>query len=356
MNAAQCLDDWQKAGDPRLWKIIISPEFGEQLNLPELARGVMAEVEKELGSKLQWAAVAHYNTGHPHVHIAMRGIDQQGREVRLAKDFVQRGIRQIAEDCCTKALGYRTRAQALEAQRREGSQMRYTSLDRILMRANAAVVQGTHFPVTCQGGGRAQFVVGRLAILEGMGLARRISPDSWEVRCDFHSVLRGMQKLADRQKTLSAGGVLRSDERLPIVPLDHRAMDRVEGRILVHGEEENGRSYMMLEATDAKVYTIYHTRQMQEMRKVGGLRVNTFIRLRRVFADGRPRTELEELGSSNSILENKDYLKETAQQLALKGIAPVNERWGGWLGRYQQALTRAAEDLRAERESHSRSR
>ena len=52
----------------------------------------------------------------------------------------------------------------------------------------------------------------------------------------------------------------------------------VEGRILVHGEEENGRSYMMLESTDAKVYAINHTRQMQEMRKAGGLRVNTFVR------------------------------------------------------------------------------
>jgi hypothetical protein len=65
-------------------------------------------------------------------------------------------------------------------------------------------------------------VVARLAVLEGMGLARRVGADSWEVRGDFVGVLRGMQKMADRHKTLSARGALRSDERLPILSLDHR--------------------------------------------------------------------------------------------------------------------------------------
>ena len=342
--------------DPRLWKIILSPEFGEQLDMQQLARGVMARVEREDGAGLEWVAVAHYNTGHPHVHIAMRGIDRQGREIRLPKEFVQHGIRTIAENWCTQELGYRTKEQAMDAQRREVSEMRYTSLDRIIMRASATVDEGTYFPVTCRGRGRAQFVVARLAALEGMGLARRVSANEWEVRRDLEGVLRGMQKMADRQKTLSAGGVLRSDERLPILPLDHRALDYVEGRILVHGEEENGRSYLMLESTDAKVYAIYHTRQMQEMRNAGGLQVNTFVRLRKVFAGGRPRIEVEELGSAESVLENRNYLRQTVQQLARKGITPVAEGWGGWLGRYQHAVSWAADEAQREPAAVSRSR
>ena len=353
LDVAHELDDWQQAGDPRLWKIILSPEFGEKLDMQQLTRHVMAGVEKEMGANVEWIAVAHYNTGHPHAHIAMRGIDRQGREIRLPKQFVKHGIRQIAEDLCTQELGYRTRAQALEAQRREVSETRYTSLDRIVARADTAAAEGTHFPVTCQGGGRAQLVVARLTVLEGMGLARRVNTDSWDVRRDFESVLRGMQKMTDRQRTLAAGGVLRSDERLPIQPLDHRALDYVEGRILVHGEEENGRSYMMLESTDAKVYAINHTRQMQEMRKVGGLRVNTFVRLRKVFATGRPRIEVEELGTAESILENRVYLRQTAQQLVRKGITPVDGGWNGWLGCYQRAVREAANELRTERDGIS---
>jgi hypothetical protein len=106
LDVAHQLDEWQQAGDPRLWKIIVSPEFGEKLDLQQLARGVMAGVEKEVGAGVEWIAVAHYNTGHPHAHIAMRGIDRQGREIRLPKEFVKRGIRQIAEDWCTQVRSY----------------------------------------------------------------------------------------------------------------------------------------------------------------------------------------------------------------------------------------------------------
>jgi hypothetical protein len=249
--------------------------------MPEFARGVMSQVEKEIGAGVEWVGVAHYNTGHPHVHVAMRGIDRQGREIRLPREFVKQGIRTIAEEWCTGELGYRTRAQALEARRREVSEMRYTTLDRIIARSRPAVGESAHFPVSCHGGsGHAQFVISRLAALESMELARRLSTDTWEVRRDFDTVLRGMRKMADRQKTLAAGGILRSDERLPIQALDHRAVECVEGRILVHGEEENGSSYMMLESADAKVYAINHTRRMQQMRNAGQLQVNSFVRLR----------------------------------------------------------------------------
>ena len=234
--------------------------------------------------------------------------------------------------------------------------MRYTSLDRTIMQAGTAVCDGTHFPVTYKGGGVVQFVVARLAFLEGMGLARRLTANDWEVRRDFDGVLRGIQKMADRQRTLSAGGVMCSDKRLPILPLDHRALESVEGRILVHGEEENGRSYLMLESTDARVYAIYHTRRMQEMRHAGALRVNTFIRLRREFAGGEPRIDLEELGSAEEILSNRGYLRQSVQQLTRKGIVPVEEGWAGWLGRYQHAVTRAADALRRERETVDKSR
>ena len=348
LDVAQRLNGWQEAGDPRLWKIILSPEFGDKLDMQGFARGVMAQVEKEIDAGVEWLAVAHYNTGHPHIHVAMRGMDRRGREIRLPKEFVKHGIRKLAEELCTEELGYRTRVQAMESQRRDVRELRYTGLDRTIARANSELADGTHFPVTCQGGrGQAQFVVARLAALEGMGLAHRVSADTWEVRRDFESVLRGMGKMADRQRTLAAGGILRSDERIPIQPLDHRAVEWVEGRVLVHGEEENGPSYVILESTDAKVYTITHTRRMQQMRSAGRLQVNTFVRLQTVVAAGRSRVEIEELGTADSILENRGYLRETAQRLLRKGIVPGEEGWSGWLGRYQRALSRTAKDLGA---------
>ncbi|HEY7387196.1 MAG TPA: hypothetical protein VH640_01725 [Bryobacteraceae bacterium] len=346
LDAAKLLNTWQQAGDPRLWKIILSPEFGDKLDMQVFARSVMRQVEKENGAGVDWVGVAHYNTGHPHVHVAMRGIDRRGREIRLPREFVKQGIRTIAEGWCTGELGYRTPAQALEARRREVSEMRYTTFDRIIARSRPAAAESTHFRITCQGGGvRTQFVVGRLAVLEGLGLARRLTQDTWEVRRDFDGMLHGMRKMADRQKTLAAGGILRSDERLPIQPLEHHDGDGVEGRILVHGEEDNGPSYMMLESTAGKVFAINHTRRMQQMRNEGQLQVNSFVRLRTVFVAEQVRLEIDELGNAESILENRGYLRETAQRLLRKGITPAEEGWAGWLGRYQRALARTVKDL-----------
>jgi len=348
LDLAHRLDEWQQAGDRRLWKIILSPEFGDKLDMQQLARGVMARLQADLGAGVEWMAVAHYNTGHPHVHVVMRGIDLQGREIRLAREFVKHGIRDIAENWCTEVLGHRTRTQALEAQRREVGEARYTSLDRIIARADAGIAEGTYFPITCPDGARTQLVVARLAALEEMGLASRVTADTWQVRRDFEGVLRGMQRMADRQRTLASGGALRSDERLPIQPLDHHALEYVEGRILAHGEKENGRSYMMLESTDAKVYAIDHTRQMQELRGAGGLRVNAFVRLEKVFGGGRPKITVEELGTADSILENRGYLRQAAKRVASKGATPSEQDWAGWLGRYQHALNRAANEFRSE--------
>jgi hypothetical protein len=101
----------------------------------------------------------------------------------------------------------------------------------------------------------------------------------------------------------------------------------------------------MLESTDSRVYAISHTKHMQEMRGAGGLRVNTFVRLHRMHSQGHSRIEVEELGTAESILKDRTYLRQTAQRLIRKGIMPAEDGWGGWLGRYQQAVKRAVDSL-----------
>ena len=102
---------------------------------------------------------------------------------------------------------------------------------------------------------------------------------------------------------------------------------------------------MMLEGTDAKVHCIYHTPQMAEARGRGGLRTNRFVRLRKLFENGRPLLEIDELGHSKKILSDRHHHEETARRLMQSGTTPVEEGWGGWLGRYQSALRKAAIEL-----------
>jgi type IV secretory pathway VirD2 relaxase len=77
-------------------------------------------MENDLWVDLEWVAVAHFNTRHPHVHIALRGRTDVG-PLRLDRDYVKSGIRAHAEQLCTVQLGFRTELDALEAERRETS-------------------------------------------------------------------------------------------------------------------------------------------------------------------------------------------------------------------------------------------
>ena len=113
------LESWQAARDQRMWKVIISPEFGERVDLTHLTRDLMNRVAKDLATPLEWVAVAHFNTEHPHVHVALRGVGQDGQEIRLPREYVKNGIRSAAEDLCTRQLGHRTNLDAAEAERRE---------------------------------------------------------------------------------------------------------------------------------------------------------------------------------------------------------------------------------------------
>jgi hypothetical protein len=81
---------------------------------------------------------------------------------------------------------------------------------------------------------------------------------------------------------------------------------------------------------------------LEAARRHGGLRTNSFVRLRKLFSEGHPSLKIDELGDSESILRNKGYLRETAQRLIRRGIVLQDDGWNGWLGRYQNALCETA--------------
>ncbi len=74
---------------------------------------------------------------------------------------------------------------------------------------------------------------------------------------------------------------------------------------------------------------------MEEARNHGKLRTNSFVRLRKLFVDGEPVMEIDDLGDSEAVLANKSRMQQTARALIKRGIIPQEDGWGGWLGRYQ---------------------
>lgn len=367
---ASTLHQWQTSGDERIWKVILSPEFGERVDLERMTREVMRRSEKELGTSLEWVAVSHFNTKHPHVHLVIRGRRDDGIPLNLPREFVKQGLRSLAENVCTLQLGPRTELDAFAAAEREVNERRYTALDRALERratpdggdskyCAVTVSPELHFR-SSEAGMREQHLYARLIVLREMGLADRLNHQEWRVRSDFSSVLRAMQLATDRQRILASSGRVLSDERLRLNVLDFRKTREVQGRVLVHGEEEQGigrgRHYLLLEGTDAQVHMIFYTPEMEDARSRGKLRANSFVRLQKRFVAGQPVVTVEDFGDANRLLTNKKLINVNAQRLIRKGVIPGEEGWGGWLGQYQAAVHRAASKMRIQSKSLSHGR
>ncbi|WP_413207911.1 hypothetical protein [Rhodospirillum sp. A1_3_36] len=93
-----------------------------------LTRRLMAQVEEDLGTKLDWVAVDHFNTGHPHSHIIVRGRslssgtakgrnpgNDRGKDLIIARDYITTGMRERAADLVSLDLGPRTDREIMEA-------------------------------------------------------------------------------------------------------------------------------------------------------------------------------------------------------------------------------------------------
>ena len=357
---------WQAAGDPRLFKIIVSPEFGERIDMVTLIRSLMARMERDLETRLDWVAVEHKNTEHPHTHVALRGVRDDGQGLRLPRAYVKEQVRAHAEDLCTCQLGYRTHLDAADALAREVTQYRYTSLDRILTRAGRDHALDSDragyfvFGLANAGRGspagtRGACIAKRLRFLATLGLAEPASDGQWLIRQDFASALKAFQDSNDHQRTLAAHGVLISDPRLPFKVTDLRDVRELYGRVLVHGEEEmTGRTYMLLEGTDASVHYILHDAQVQAARHRGELRPGSFICLRR----GGPRFRLaiQDFGDAEALFSNKPKLDAVARS---HPDTRVSTDWGGWLGRFHATIVDAQREVadasRRERWDHFQS-
>ena len=224
LDIATTLDNWQSAGDERLFKIIVSPEFADRLNLQAAHSRVDATDGTRPGHTTRMGRCRpSQHRASPRSHRCSRS-GRRGKAASLAT-----GIHSLGgcADGPKKSLpnpwAIAPRQHAQEAQRRETLQNRYTSLDRILQRSNDG--SSSHFAVTANPNDESlsesaqllqKHLAARLMHLQTMGLAQIVAPHEWRVQADFEKVLRTLQQSGDRQKMLAAHGALVSDKRLPL--------------------------------------------------------------------------------------------------------------------------------------------
>ena len=68
----------------------------------------MQTMEKDLGTRLDWIAADHFNTGRPHSHIVLRGKDEAGKDLVIARDYIAHGMHRRASELATLEFGPRT--------------------------------------------------------------------------------------------------------------------------------------------------------------------------------------------------------------------------------------------------------
>jgi type IV secretory pathway VirD2 relaxase len=243
-----------RSGERHQFRLMVSPEDAKELDLTEYVRRFMARVERDLGRKLEWLAVNHFDTAHPHAHIVIRGVDRSGRELRLDRGFISNGLRGIAQQIATEELGPRNELDIRRAYAREITQERFTSLDRELERR--AVDHGIEVR-SRQRPGRIDdsTLVARLEHLEAMRLAERVSPSTWSLQPGWQAELRALGSRGDIVKQLHAA--VRGDPARYRIVAEGEALEPglagdagvVSGRVAHKGlsDELRGRLYAVIE-------------------------------------------------------------------------------------------------------------
>ena len=200
-----------RPGEKHQFRFIVSPEDGSELDLTVYVRRLMATLERDVGRKVEWAAVNHYDTSHPHAHIVVRGIDRDGRELRIDRGYISGGMRWRAQELATEELGPRPERDVRRAQEREVTQQRFTTLDRELERRgpDRLVEVRTRAP---SGRIDESLLIARLEHLEGLRLAERVSTNLVEARRGLAEAAPG-SRLARRHPAADPRGRARATPR-----------------------------------------------------------------------------------------------------------------------------------------------
>jgi type IV secretory pathway VirD2 relaxase len=252
-----------RPGEKHQFRFIVSPEEGSELDMTAYVRRLMATLERDVGRKVEWAAVNHFDTSHPHAHIVVRGIDREGRELRIDRNYISGGMRWRAQELATDELGPRKAIDVQHAHEREVAERRFTALDRELER------RGPDHHVEVRSGARPgrideSLLIARLEHFEGMGLAHRDSRTSWRLAPDWQKRLRDLGSRGDILQQIHAAvrgdpsryDILRPGDALRGSPGE--SIDWVTGRVAAKGlsDELKGTFYAVIETPEGRAYHV----------------------------------------------------------------------------------------------------
>lgn len=238
LTPASETDGW--TADRHHFRFIISPEYGERMDLKAYVREVMSRVSDDLGEPaLKWLGTCHYDTDQPHAHILVRGRRADSRDLVVPRDYIGYGFRARAQEVAQERLGDLSRVEAERRIWKETEANRFTGFDRrLLAEADSAGMVDDGVGAT---DAWAALTRGRLRHLERLGLARRVDR-RYRLDDDVETKLRTLQMRRDIIRTLNQR---RLEGARDVRPLGSEA---VRGRVVMAGfhDEVGAQPYVVL--------------------------------------------------------------------------------------------------------------
>jgi type IV secretory pathway VirD2 relaxase len=252
----------ERCGDDRHhFRFTVSPEdAGEMADLRAFTRELMSDAERDLGTKLDWVAVDHWNTDNPHIHILARGRADDGKDLVISRDYISQGFRARAAERVTLELGPRTEQDIRTALGMEVEAERWTSLDRSLR--DISDEGGGIVDLRPGGAGEdpelRRLMLGRAAKLERLGLAEQVGSARWTLKPGLEPALRDLGIRGDIIKTMHRAMAATGDTPNVAGFALHgdAAAEPVIGRLVARGlhDELKGTAFAIIEGVDGRTH------------------------------------------------------------------------------------------------------
>jgi len=264
--------------DRHQFRFIVAPEDGDRLSdLRAFTRDMMRQMEQDLGTRLDWVAVDHFNTGHPHSHVVVRGRDDLGKDLIIAQDYITDGLRLRAQERATLELGPETDLELRAKLEAEVSAERFTRIDRAMiaeadegvldMRPEAGQVQAD-FDRTLR--------IGRLQTLKRYGLAFEPVPGLWALSERLEPAMRDLGERGDIVKAINRALADRGEERAlgTFVLRGEEAETPIAGRVIDKRltDELGDRIGIVIDGIDGRVHHVtFRDAATAEQARIGAI-------------------------------------------------------------------------------------
>ena len=253
--AKRCEDDRHH------FRFIVSPEdAAEVADLRAFTRALMADAETDLGTRLDWVAVDHWNTENPHVHVLVRGRADDGADLVISRDYIRHGFRSLVGESLTLELGPRSDREIRSGLEKEVETERWTSLDRSLR--DIADECGGVVDLRPGGAGEDQglrtLLLGRAAKLTRLGLAEPLGSVRWTLKPGLEATLRDLGVRGDIIKTThrAMSDTGRAPDVTGFALHGEATVEPVLGRLVARGlhNELTGTAYAIIDGVDGRAH------------------------------------------------------------------------------------------------------